>query len=360
MNGHIPGIQVSRAFHDNYIAPRLASCMSALPYASALVGPGSEVLGFDTSMSRDHDWGPRVLIFIRESDVLQQEKVLAALHKDAPAAFHGFPVHIEQTVVTTVPAYYSGRLGVCPSKVLEGLELLDWLTIPSQTLAELTGGAVFRDDIGELTAARGRLGYYPQDVWLFLMASVWNRIGQEEHLMPRAGFMEDELGAALIASRLLTDVMSLCFLIERRYAPYPKWFGTAFRQLACASELMPQLLAAQQAAAWREREQALAAAYRLVARLHNGLQLTEPLEVEPRLFFDRPFTVIGGGRFAEALISRIGEPALRKLSDFRFGGMDQISDNTDFRLLHQRFPRTPEGKSPLRVFFDHLMQGIGC
>ncbi|NTU80855.1 MAG: hypothetical protein HGA45_15995 [Chloroflexales bacterium] len=31
--------------------------------------------------------------------------------------------------------------------------------------------------------------------------------------------------------------MGLCFLIERHYAPYPKWFGSAFQRLACAAEL---------------------------------------------------------------------------------------------------------------------------
>lgn len=137
-----------------------------------------------------------MLIFVREADISQREAIFAALHKAAPATY-------------TVPAYYGKRLGLSPSRLLEGLELLDWLTIPAQTLAELTGGTVYRDDFGELTVVREHLSFYPQDVWLFLMASVWNRIGQEEHLMPRAGFAGDELGAALIASRLIRDVISL-------------------------------------------------------------------------------------------------------------------------------------------------------
>jgi hypothetical protein len=47
--------------------------------------------------------------------------------------------------------------------------------------------------------------------------------------MPRAGFVGDELGSALIGSRLVRDIMNLCFLLEKQYAPYPKWFGTAFQ-----------------------------------------------------------------------------------------------------------------------------------
>ncbi|MDF2836672.1 MAG: hypothetical protein K0Q63_2312 [Paenibacillus sp.] len=354
MYDNITGLQLSQRFHETYIAPRLSTIIPKLSYASALIGPGSEVLGFDTQMSRDHDWGPRVLIFLQESDVSRRDAVWEALTKEASATFNGFPLHVDQTIVTTIPAYYGRRLGISPVSVSEGLDLLDWLVIPSQTLAELTGGAVFRDDFGELTVVRDHLRYYPQEVWLFLMASVWNRIGQEEHLMPRAGFAGDELGAALIASRLIRDVMSLCFLIERRYAPYPKWFGTAFRQLACANELLPYLTAAQQAIEWREREQALSASYQIVARIHNELQLTEPIEAKAHCFFDRPFSVIGGNRFSDALVSKIEDSSLRKLAAYRFGGIDQISDNTDFRAIPERSQSPSGATNPLRAFLERL------
>lgn len=355
MFDNISGIQLSRCFHENYIVPRLSSNLPMLSYASALIGPGSEVLGYDTTMSRDHDWGPRVLIFVREADFSQCETIIEVIQKEAPASYNGFPLNIEQTIVTTVPAYYGRRLGVGPTKLFEELEPLDWLTIPSQTLAELSGGDVFRDDIGELTYARELISFYPQDVWLFLMASIWNRIGQEEHLMPRAGFVGDELGSALIASRLVRDVMCLCFLIERRYAPYPKWFGTAFRGLACASEIMPHLVMAQNAEEWREREQALAIAYQIIAQLHNRLHLTEPIEEKVNPFFDRPFSVIRGGRFAEALVKKIKDPILCKLAAFGIGGIDQISDNTDFRAIHERFQPLSGEASPLRAFYDRFM-----
>ena len=176
MSDPITGVQLSRRFYENYIVPRLSSVVPTLSFASALVGPGSEVLGFDTPMSRDHDWGPRVMIFVREADVSQSETIFAALHKAAPASFNGFPLKVDQTIVSTVPVYYGKRLGISPARLFDGLELFDWLTVPSQTLAELTGGTVYRDDFGELTAVREHLRFYPQDVWIYLMASVWNRM----------------------------------------------------------------------------------------------------------------------------------------------------------------------------------------
>src|SRR6185503_19579973 len=133
------------------------------------------------------------------------------------------------------------------------IEAADWLTFPEQKLRSITCAGIFEDSIG-LKFILDSFAYYPHDVWLYLLASGWNRIGQEEHLMPRAGFVGDELGSALIGSRLVRDLMSLCFLMERQYAAYPKWFGTAFQQLNCASDLTPVLLRAQHAATWQERE----------------------------------------------------------------------------------------------------------
>ena len=99
---------------------------------------------------------------------------------------------------------------------------------------------------------RERLAFYPRDVWLYLLAAGWARIGQEEHLMGRAGSVGDEVGAALIAARLVRDVMRLGFLMERQYPPYPKWFGTAFRRLACAERLLPALERTLQATTWQD------------------------------------------------------------------------------------------------------------
>src|SRR5690606_11764447 len=152
------------------------------------------------------------------------------------------------------------------------------------------------------------------DVWLYLLAAGWTRIGQEEHLMPRAGYVGDELGSALIGSRLVRDVMSLCFLMERRYAPYPQWFGSAFLQLACAAELSPLLWQAQRAASWQEREAALAGAFAVLARMHNTLGLTPPLPEAVSPFHDRPFRVIHGERFAEALRAQITSDEVRRIA----------------------------------------------
>ncbi|MCA1647887.1 MAG: DUF4037 domain-containing protein [Chloroflexi bacterium] len=38
---------------------------------------------------------------------------------------------------------------------------------------------MFHDTPGQLTRARTALAYYPYDVWLYLLAAQWARIGQQ-------------------------------------------------------------------------------------------------------------------------------------------------------------------------------------
>jgi hypothetical protein len=351
----INGIELCRRFHFEFVEPLISSHYPKLCYGSALIGPGSEVLGFDTEMSTDHDWGPRVLLFLRERDIALIDDIIRNMQSNKPDRFYGYPVDLKQSRVITIEEYLQERLGI---DITMGIRHVDWLTFPSQVLAEITGGAVFRDDSGTLSTIRKQLQYYPHDIWLFFMASVWNRIGQEEHLAHRSGYVGDELGSSIIASRLIQDIMNLCFLMERHYAPYPKWFGTAFKKLNCAKEVQPLLSNVQTAVGWEEREEALSKALQYIARKHNQLGITERMDEQVSFFFDRPFHVIQGGKFAQAIADTIVDPTIRKLSEIRLiGGIDQITDNTDFRSIHQwHKSKSPAERNILRLIYDKLLE----
>ena len=127
----------------------------------------------------------------------------------------------------------------------------------------------------------------------------------------------------------MRDLIHLGFLIERRYAPYSKWFGTAFSRLPCAAVLTPVFDQVLSATSWTDRERFLAQAYEYVAGLHNDLDITAPLETAVSPFYGRPFQVIHADRFVSAILAKIQDPVLRRLGTY--GGVDQITDNTDVR-----------------------------
>ena len=346
----MPALELNRRFYFERVRPALDHHYPNLEHAAALIGYGSEVLGFDTAMSMDHNWYPRVTLFVQEKDRGLISPIREMLRRELPHEFLGFPVDsvpspdepgtrwmeskskgpVEHMVTPlTLREFAMDNL---VWDISEPLSPIDWLTLPSQDLRTMTAGAVYFDNVGEVTRFRETLTWYPRDVWLYLMASTWDRIGQEEPLMPRAGFVGDKLGSALIGSRLVRDIMSLCFLMEKQYAPYPKWFGSAFNQLACAEELSPILWDAQRAATWKKREKALCRAYEILVKRHNSLNLTEPIPAQVSNFHGRPFMVIHGDVVAHSIARQITDPEVRRIvAKGLIGGIDQWSDNSELR-----------------------------
>lgn len=341
----MPGLELSRVLYTDAVRPILATSYPGLPHAAALLGPGSEVLGFDTPRSTDHDWGPRLLLFLTPEDAAAHgADIHRLLAERLPKDVCGYPTNFRRVNdrvgfldrtdgpvdhrVLTVEArsWLTGHLGVDP--VAGDLTVHDWLALPQQALAEVTAGAVFHDDLGALTAVRDLLAWYPDQVWRYLLACQWQRISQEEAFVGRCAEAGDPLGSAVVAGRLVRDLMRLCLLLGRRYAPYSKWLGSAFQQLPVAERLTPALLAILAATGYRERAKNLCQAYEVVAALHNESGLTAPLDTSCRRYHGRPYRVLFAERFANATAETITDPQLRDLP--RIGGVDQWADSTDF------------------------------
>ena len=69
MPAFIPGLELCGRYYAELVRPLLDQHFPDLRYAAALIGYGSEVLGFDTEMSMDHAWSPRLLLFLSEKDL---------------------------------------------------------------------------------------------------------------------------------------------------------------------------------------------------------------------------------------------------------------------------------------------------
>lgn len=182
---------------------------------------------------------------------------------------------------------------------------------------------MFRDDAGQLADLRQRLDYFPRDVWLLRLAAQWDRIGEERAFVGRTGELGDALGSRIIASRLVESLMHIAFLIERRYAPYPKWLGTAFGRLSIADQLQPLLTEGLTATQWQQREAAIALASKQLADLQ--LERGIPGAVAPHVvpYFTRPFRVITADEIAGGLRGAINDEALRQVAS---GSIDQLTD----------------------------------
>jgi Domain of unknown function (DUF4037) len=342
----LPGLELSRIFYEEAVRPLLEEAYPGLPHAAARVGGGSEVLGFDTPRSADHEWGPRLSLFLAPDKIAEHGTALRdLLATRLPKQVRGWPTHFHhddprdpvghmrltdgpvnhRVGVNDVGAWLHRELGLDPG--LQAPTVRDWLAMPQQKLAEVVGGAVFHDGLGSLTAARRRLAWYPEQVWRYLLACQWQRIAQEEAFVGRCAEVGDDLGSAVVAARLVRDLIRLCLLLGRRYAPYTKWLGSAFARLDVGPDLGPILRGVLEAADYPARERLLGDAYEMVARLQNQTGLSEPVEATRRLH-GRPYQVIRAERFAGALRDSLTHPILRALP--LVGAVDQWADSTDF------------------------------
>lgn len=338
----VPGRLLAEQFYVAVVRPLLTKGFPHLSHAAALLGRGSDVLGHDTPRSMDHDWGPRLQLFLQAADRGHRRAVHEYLADHLPNSFRGFPTNFAaRTSVTRRLRHTTGPIdhGVEVLSLDEWLreslgfdprhavDLIDWLATPTQRLAEFTTGRVFHDGLGDLMAARQALLWYPTDVWRYVLACQWTRIAREEAFGARCAEAGDDLGAALITGRLVRELMRLQLLMRRRYPPYSKWLGSAVRESPVDEVALSAWTSAMAVRSWEEKEEQLNKAYQQAAEVHNSLGLTPPLDPEPRPFNDRPYAILVAGRFADALVAGIDDVWMRRLPPL--GAIDQFTDCRD-------------------------------
>ena len=117
-------------------------------------------------------------------------------------------------------------------------------------------------------------------------------------------------------------------MMERKYAPYSKWFGTAFSRLDCAPKINPIFQEVLQASEWNQRQILLAKAYEVLAQLHNALNITIPLEEKASQYYNRPYLVVGDGRYVKELRNAVTSEEVKNIKH-HLGSVNQFIDSDD-------------------------------
>jgi hypothetical protein len=254
----IPGLMLNRGFYFEVVKPLLDHEFPGLKYAAALIGHCSDVLGFDDYKSTDHVWGPRLQLFFSEEDYSElRDKLNNLFDYNLPFTYKGFPTNYKPVPGWCDTAYMQLKqeypinhfIEICAVKEFFNRDIKvssdwritfkDWLAYPVQHLLELTGGEVFHDSLGELTEARTSLSFFPEEVLRIRLFFLWKSINEEQAFIGRCAEQGDFIGESVIANRILNKLMKLCFYYERKYYPYSKWFGTAFKSLQISGRILP-------------------------------------------------------------------------------------------------------------------------
>ncbi|MDB5189474.1 MAG: hypothetical protein JWL82_431 [Parcubacteria group bacterium] len=348
----VHGLDLNRAFYYEVVEPLMKEQFPNLKYSAGLVGHGSDVMGFDSPTSIDHDWGPRLDMFFSDVDyVNHKNEVDKMLRTKLPTSFKGYPTHFVEGdryrkhqpklkkrgpvnhlfSFFTTRSYFQHYLGF---DIDRKPTIRDWLLFPQQALIEITGGQLFRDDL-TIQEVRDRFAYYPDDIWKYMMQSQWAKIIDEFQMQARTGEEGDDLGSRISTARTLHNIMFMCFLIERKYVPYAKWRGKAFVEwLKCGKELYPRLMKILDEPKWKKRQEMLAEVYQILGNMHNDLRIMEPMPTKIIEYFGRGYPVIDAWKIFFGFEKAIRNPKLLSMK-YPIGSVDQFIDHV--RINHMDY-----------------------
>ena len=287
------GLELSRKYYFECIKPIIQENIPALAgeYAAALIGYGSDVIGNDDEISRDHEWGPRCHIFL--STVIFEQYALTLdklLDENLPLEFEGFPTRFVFTehwgsipskdntgfhhvVIATPQRFLELTIGVPGVPESD----IDWLAVSEQRLLEFTSGEIFEDFTGELTSLREKLAYFPEDVWRYRIAYSLSDIGTDDSLISLCGQRGDLISMHLNAARTVEKIIRLVFLLNWTYAPlYPKWLHRNFMKLPeIATNIEESLLTILEAKEYQPKMEALRLIYETILTFMENRKLCE-------------------------------------------------------------------------------------
>ena len=240
------GLELSEQYFETYGRQMLEREFPALlPYlAAGLCGSGSECLGYDDAVSRDHDFEPGFCIFIAGSDEEREDRLpfigrqsefqLSRAYGKLPGEFLGLkrsyiqPSGGRRMGVIRADAFFTERCGHPRGE----LSLREWLRVPEQLLLEACSGKIFHDPSGLMTEVRERLSRFPEDIRRKKAAGALVLMKQSGlYNCPRAIGRGEGEAARLEATAFIKAAAHLLFLLHSRYMPYDKWLFRALREL---------------------------------------------------------------------------------------------------------------------------------
>ena len=319
MPDFIKGRDLCRDFFFEIAKPILDQHFPKLKYTAGLLGYGSDILGYDDAVSTDHMWGPRFYLFLDQRGISLKKDILHVFSNNLPYTYKGYSVHFSEPDPNDNGVQHAAYIDKGPVNPLiffytpedylreylgtddiAALTAIDWLSFSEHRLLALSRADFYHDDLN-FSKTLEPFSEYPKEVWLYLLASNWSLLAEEQAFVKRCSDVGDEVGSILVCGRIAERLMRLCFLYCHQYAPYSKWFGTAFDRLPLSDDIRSAIIGALKASDITERENNLVLSQKLVADLHDSLGITEPIHAEIRSYFGRNIKVIFADNIASAL-----------------------------------------------------------
>ena len=236
------GLELCREYFENYGRAMLEEFPEIKDrIAVGLAGEGSECLGFDDELSRDHDFEPGFCLWLTKEDERAYGFKLSRAYAKLPKEFKGFrrqmmsPLGGDRHGVLIIDDFYNKFLGSAhaPETVRE------WLYTPEHYFLTASDGEVWEDKLGVFSAVRETLlRGFPEDVRKKKLAARAAMMAQAGQYNFARCIDRKENGAAQFAVfDFVKNAIGTVYLLNNRYTPYYKGAFRGMRDLPLLSSL---------------------------------------------------------------------------------------------------------------------------
>lgn len=237
------GLELAEKYYEAYGRQMLEDQFADIKHKTAvgLVGYGSECLGFDDDISKDHDYGPSFCIWLPREVYKEYGARMQEAYDALPKEFMGFAGRMEEEQgkgrvgVLCLEDFYEEMIGRASVPQTEA----EWLAIPEEMLATTVNGKVFEDHLRQFSSVReGLMQYYPHGVWIRKIADSMAKAAQAgQYNYARAMKRGERIAAEMALVEFVKESMHLVYLLNRTYAPFYKWMHRGLQSLATCSEI---------------------------------------------------------------------------------------------------------------------------
>jgi len=338
MNSFIKGLELNKGFYLDIVKPLLDKKYPDLIYSAALMGYGSDVLGYDTEVSMDHNWGPRLQLFLDNYDIYNELNEylcyeLPFQYKNfstnySEINYHGilFMEHTEKHPVNHLIkiSTFEDFLKWYSINKITKFTYHDWLSFSDQKLLEVTSGLVFYDGLNKINNTREELKFYPPDICKLRMAVLWGYIWNKKRFIKRSMEINDFIGLKINVDLIVKHIIKILFYTEEKYIPYSKWLGHAFKELIIYNEVNEILINLLKENIIGRIDEYLTILIEKVIGINNKNNKLPYLDIT-KFNLDRPHKEMSLEHFTEGIMNSIEDKEVKNM-DFKKYGYDILID----------------------------------
>lgn len=246
-------LEQDRCFYKEQIAPMIHKEFNVYEkrIAVGVVGEGSDCFGYDDEISRDHDFGIGICLWLTDEDArligeqLQRHyrEMLMEWYRKNPKTGIWPEVFdnrlMQRRGVNTIRGFYENILGFRIDPTNPAINNAAWFYTDEWKFSTATNGIVFRDDFGQFSSIRREIvQYYPEKIWrMRLTNEIHEFSGAMQANYARCMARGDLIAANYCKSRSIDAAINIVFLLRKSFAPYYKWKFRAFQELDGTEEI---------------------------------------------------------------------------------------------------------------------------